>query len=154
MTIEVRRARAADAARLAASEPAGADVAASHLRSQEAGESIFLVALEGGEPLGSGVLVPGDVPELRHLFVGEAARGRGIGAALIGAAEREAVAVGATLLEVGVGVDNPRAAALYRRLGYVETGERSTTTYEYVDRDGVRRTATETDVHMRKRLRG
>ncbi|WP_307864334.1 GNAT family N-acetyltransferase [Agrococcus sp. TF02-05] len=154
MTVEVRRATAADAWRLAASEPPGAAVAASHLRRQEAGEVLFLVALEDGEPLGSGVLVPGDVPELRHLFVAEAARGRGIGASLIGAAEREVAAMGATLIELGVGVDNPRAAALYRRLGYAETGERSTTTYEYVDRDGVRRTATETDVHMRKRLRG
>ncbi|MCR8671324.1 GNAT family N-acetyltransferase [Agrococcus sp. HG114] len=129
-------------------------MAASHLRRQEAGEALFLVALEDGEPLGSSVLVPGDVPELRHLFVAEAARGRGVGASLIGAAEREAAAMGATLVELGVSVDNPRAAALYRRLGYAETGERSTTTYEYVDRDGVRRTATETDVPMRKRLRG
>lgn len=152
MTIEVRRATAADALRLAASERAGAGVAASHLRAQEAGESIFLIALEADEPIGSGVLMLAEVPELRHLHVHEDARGRGAGSALVAAAEREAGRLGATAVDLGVGVENARAAALYRRLGYVDTGERSTTTYSYVDRDGARRTATETDVHLRKHL--
>lgn len=153
----MRRATEADARALAAHEPPGADVAASHLRAQERGEAIFLVAVaersDAEERLGSGVLVLGEVPELRHLHVLPQARGAGVGSALTAAAEQEARALGATEIAMGVGDDNPRARALYERLGYLATGRISTTTYEYVDDDGVRRTATETDEELRKPLR-
>jgi alkanesulfonate monooxygenase SsuD/methylene tetrahydromethanopterin reductase-like flavin-dependent oxidoreductase (luciferase family) len=55
-------------------------------------------------------------------------------------------------MEVGVGLDNPRARALYERLGYVGTGEQQTVTYEYVDDDGSRRTATENSEQLVRRL--
>ncbi|MBN9224317.1 MAG: acetyltransferase [Microbacterium sp. SCN 70-27] len=54
---------------------------------------------------------------------------------------------------MGVGVDNPRARALYERLGYVATGRFSTTTYDFMDASGATRTATETDELLVKELR-
>ena len=60
--------------------------------------------------------------------------------------------VGHGEVEIGVAVDNPRARALYERLGYVGTGRTSTVTYEYVDDAGIRRTATETSEQLRKLL--
>jgi ribosomal protein S18 acetylase RimI-like enzyme len=53
-------------------------------------------------------------------------------------------------LTVGVALDNPRARALYERLGYRGTGELATTTYAYVDDAGVTREATETDERLVK----
>ena len=49
-------------------------------------------------------------------------------------------------------MDNPDARRLYQRLGYAPTGELSTVTYEYVDAEGVARTATETDEMLVKVL--
>jgi mycothiol synthase len=53
-----------------------------------------------------------------------AARGRGIGAALIGEALARMRADGATHAWLNVNVDNP-AAGLYRRLGFVDKGRRA-----------------------------
>jgi hypothetical protein len=55
-------------------------------------------------------------------------------------------------LAVGVGLDNPRARALYERLGYRGTGEITTTSYSFVDDAGVTRQATETDETLVKHL--
>jgi len=65
-----------------------------------------------------------------------AARGQGVGSTIIAAAEAIVVervganGTGSRQLVLGVGLDNPRAAALYERLGYVRTGAVTTTTYE------------------------
>ncbi|UTT61659.1 GNAT family N-acetyltransferase [Microcella humidisoli] len=97
-----------------------------------------------------------DPAELKSLSVDASARGRGVGSAIIAAAEkvveeRADLATGrARRLVVGVVFDNPRAAALYERLGFVRTGVVSTTTYEYVDDEGATRTATETDEELVK----
>ncbi len=88
--------------------------------------------------------------ELKNLNVRTAFRGRGVGTALVAAAEERATGRGS--LAIGVGIDNPRARALYERLGYAPTGRETTTTYDYVDDQGVRRTATETDVLLVKDL--
>jgi len=54
-----------------------------------------------------------------------AARGRGIGAALVAEAVRLMRAGGQTVITLNVNVDNPHAAALYRRLGFALAGRRA-----------------------------
>ncbi|RIJ59540.1 GNAT family N-acetyltransferase [Clavibacter phaseoli] len=148
--IEVRALAAAEVGRLERDEPPGRGFARAMWALQEAGGSTLLVAWDGDRPVGAGQLdLRGDVPELRNLRVDAAERGRGIGTAIIRAAE-ERIAPGR--LAVGVGLDNPRARALYGRLGYRGTGETTTTTYAYVDDAGVTRQATETDERLARDL--
>jgi GNAT superfamily N-acetyltransferase len=141
--VEVRALAASEVGRLEQGEPPGRGFARAMWAAQEAGGSTLLVAWDGDRPVGSGQLdLRGDVPELRNLGVDEAERGRGIGTAIVRAAEER---VGSGRLTVRVALDNPRARALYERLGYHGTGELTTTTYVYVDDAGVTRQATETD---------
>ncbi len=98
---------------------------------QERGESTYLVAWLEGRPVGHAEMRltgcdaaevraarPG-CPEINGLGVWpEELRSRGIGTALIRAAEELAAERGITTVGIGVGKDNPRAAALYARLGY------------------------------------
>jgi ribosomal protein S18 acetylase RimI-like enzyme len=141
--IEVRALAASEVGRLEREEPPGRGFARAMWAAQEAGGSTLLVAWDGDRPVGSGQLdLRGDVPELLNLGVDEAERGRGIGTAIVRAAEER---VGSGRLTVRVALDNPRARALYERLGYRGTGELTTTTYAYVDDAGVTRQATETD---------
>jgi ribosomal protein S18 acetylase RimI-like enzyme len=60
----------------------------------------------------------GDWPELNAITVAPAFQSRGIGTALINAAELRVAARGFTCLGLAVGIENPRARALYERLGY------------------------------------
>jgi ribosomal protein S18 acetylase RimI-like enzyme len=137
-----------------AREPAARQYALGALARQEAGLTDFLVAEFGGVIVGSGELTTTDPAEFKSLSVDASARGQGVGSAIIAAAERvveeraDRATGRARHLVVGVGVDNPRAAALYERLGFVRTGVVSTTTYEYVDDEGATRTATETDEEL------
>ncbi|KQX48021.1 acetyltransferase [Streptomyces sp. Root66D1] len=97
---------------------------------QEAGHGTYLIAWRGGTPVGNGQVrwdgcaapevraVVGGCPEFNGLDVAEELRGRGIGTALVRAAEALARERGRAALGLGVGHDNPRAAALYARLGY------------------------------------
>ena len=148
--IEVRALAASEVGRLERDEPPGRGFARAMWALQEEGGSTLLVAWDGDRPVGAGQLdLRGDVPELRNLQVDAAERGRGIGTAIVRAAE-ERVAPGR--LAVGVGLDNPRARALYERLGYRGTGETTTTTYAYVDDAGVTRQATETDERLARDL--
>jgi aminoglycoside 6'-N-acetyltransferase I len=55
-------------------------------------------------------------------FVEEAARGQGVGAALIGAAEAWARSQGCTELGSNAEVDNLSSAAAHLALGFIETG--------------------------------
>ncbi|WP_043671788.1 GNAT family N-acetyltransferase [Clavibacter michiganensis] len=149
--VQVRALAASEVERLEREEPPGRGFVRAMWELQEAGGSTLLVAWDGERPLGSGQLdLRGDVPELRNLRVDAAARGRGAGTAIIREAER-LVGPGSRLT-VGVGLDNPRARALYERLGYCGTGEMTTTSYEYVDDDGVVRQATETDETLARDL--
>ena len=153
MDVDVRVLAEHEVAALAALEPAGRDFTAGMWAAQQRQESVLLVAWAGGAALGHGQLTVADEPELRNLHVHATARGRGVGTAIVRAAEAAARAAGAAALSVGVADDNPRARELYERLGYVGTGIRSTTTYAYVDDAGVRRTATEVDELLRRDLR-
>ncbi|MEU0742781.1 GNAT family N-acetyltransferase [Streptomyces sp. NPDC006134] len=98
---------------------------------QEAGESTCLVAWLDGRPVGHAEVRRGgcddpDVraarpgcPEINALAVHPARlRSRGIGSALVRAAEERAARRGRTAVGLGVAAGNPRAAALYARLGY------------------------------------
>lgn len=147
--VEVRPLSAEDVDAVAATEPPGRGFARAMWELQQRRDSILLVAWVDGEPVGHGQLDRRVTPvELKNLSVRADLRSRGIGAALIAAAE--GLARNRGRLAVGVGLDNVRARALYERLGYRSTGEVSTTTYEYVDDDGVTRSATETDVLLVK----
>lgn len=166
--LDVRPCAQDDVAALAADEPPGADIAVRLFARQQGGESVFLVARgEPGGPatrqrsrrtgamsttsggvVGWGELLLGPEPELRHLQVAPGSRGRGVGSAVVRAAEHTR---GITRLSIGVAVDNPAARRLYERLGYVGTGELTTTTYTYVDATGEHE-ATETDERLVRSL--
>lgn len=114
-----------------------------------AGSSTYLVAWNDGCPVGNGEVrwngcsapevqaaFP-DCPEINGLHVAEPLRGTGIGTALIRRAER--LAGQRSTRTIGLGVDdhgNPRAAALYTRLGYRPT-VRYVDRRSYIDRDGI-----------------
>jgi putative acetyltransferase len=84
----------------------------------------FHVARFGGAAIGCGALVIGDggQGELKRMFVGEAARGKGAGRALMQAIEVTALAEGVELIQLETGPYNTSALGLYRRLGFVERG--------------------------------
>lgn len=70
--------------------------------------------------------VPGDggrTWELRSVWVGPGARGRGVADRLLAAVERQARQAGATELRLAVIPGNDAAIALYRRQGFISTGE-------------------------------
>ena len=148
--VAVRALAASEVARLEGAEPPGRGFARAMWELQETGDSVLLVAWDGDRHLGAGQLdLRGTDPELRNLHVDPTVRGRGVGTAIIRAAEAR-VAPGR--LAVGVASDNPRARALYERLGYRGTGELTTSAYEYVDDSGRTRQATETDERLVREL--
>lgn len=143
----VRLGTAADLPALDRAIPTGRnDVHRAFLTRQEAGDASYLVVWRGVEPIGSGLVRwGGPDPEISNLQVPESLRSRGIGAAIVRRAEELVRERGFGRVVIAVGEDNPRAAALYERLGYRDTGRRSTTSYTYFDTDGVERSATEHD---------
>jgi len=153
LEIEVRELAAGEVDRIEADEPAGQGFVRAMWRLQSTGDSVLLVAWNGTEPLGLGQLDLRTSPiELKNLNVRAGFRGRGVGSALVEAAEAWARERAYAQICLGVAVDNPDARRLYDRLGYVGTGRLSTVTYDYVDVDGRSRTATETDELLLKTL--
>jgi putative acetyltransferase len=84
----------------------------------------LLVARVDGRAVGCVGFALGEAgqAEIKRLFVRPAARGRGIGRALMAQLERRAAEEGVRLLQLETGVKQPEALALYRSLGYVERG--------------------------------
>lgn len=98
---------------------------------------------------------PAECPRLVDLFVVPELRSRGIGTRLIAAAERAAIARGHACVGLDVGTDNPRAHALYTRLGYADAGlGRYRISWAYVDAAGRRGIEGEECVYLVHRLRG
>ncbi len=123
---------------------------------QQTGTSTYLIAWVDGRPAGHAEIrwngcAAAEVrkrfprcPEISALDVWPAwMRSRGIGTALIAAAERLAVA--RKIREIGLGVadDNPRAAALYLRLGFADADCHYNNSYEIVTPTGARETVNE-----------
>lgn len=86
-----------------------------------------LIARLDDKPAGYAVLEPrwrpmntGDLLDIAHLFVQEPLRGRGIGKALIKAAQSQAQQASACSLTISTAPDNPGAAAAYRAMGFTE----------------------------------
>ena len=93
------------------------------------GPEVHLVAELDGAVVGYLKLKPWTpLPENAHVLgvqgvaVDPTARSRGVGSALLAAAEQAARERGATKLRLGVFGSNPRAQALYARHGFVEEG--------------------------------
>lgn len=104
-----------------------ADVLAPRVRRLLAGGSVL--ALLGGTPavslavltLRPNIWYDGPVALLDELYVAPDHRGRGIGTALLAAAEAEVRRRGAELLEINVDSSDTDARRFYERHGYVNT---------------------------------
>jgi putative acetyltransferase len=93
----------------------GLDIAA-----LERPEVTFYVAREDGVALGTAAIVDrGDgSAEIKRMFVTDAARGLGVGRALLAAIEARAHAAGITLLQLETGLPQAAAIALYEKAGF------------------------------------
>jgi GNAT superfamily N-acetyltransferase len=163
-TVEVRPGSAADLAALV-SVLGERHFFTDRLARQQRGGGVLLVAWLDRHPVGDVFLecepaeepqvrryLPG-VPRLDHLEVLGPFMGRGIGTALIRAAEDTARQLGHERIALGVGLDNPKARRLYERLGYADWGRGPVvgSWVEYPD-DGPPVTLSETYHMLVKRL--
>ena len=141
-------------------------VHAQHFAQQEAGRWSYLVAYIDEMPAGVCVIrwegwtesqalsTYPDCPELTNLQVHTARRRLGVGTALIRSAEERARARGYHRLGIAVAEDNPKAAALYARLGFADTGLRAESRYLYPDDHGRSQEVVEHNALLVKDLRG
>ena len=150
--MNIRECREEDLAVLEASRPSrGRTGYARRFERQRQGLSTYLIAWVDGIPIGRGeILWQGcaapevsqrypQCPELNGVEVWPAERrSQGIGTAIIGVAEACAHVRGYHQIGLGVTDDNPRAAALYQRLGYHDAGCRCVDRYHYLDDYGRR----------------
>jgi ribosomal protein S18 acetylase RimI-like enzyme len=163
--VEIRECVEGDPDLLERHMPTGGHQAhAGHFARQRAGSATYLVAWRQASPVGTCLILwdgpvaaetrnalP-DAVEISNVHVHPDARGHGVGTALIQAAEERISTRGRSTVTIGVAVDNPRAANLYVRLGYRDTGLRSTARYTYPDTDGVEREVVEHDMTLTKRI--
>jgi ribosomal protein S18 acetylase RimI-like enzyme len=131
---------------------------------QLAGQGLYLIALAGGRIAGRALLRWHSTdatlrqwgivePYVEAVGVEPSLRSRGIGTALMRAAEEAAWRLGYRGIGLAVGVENTRARALYERLGYEDAGRPPfDVRWTYRDDDGVERWASETCVYLTKRL--
>ena len=96
------------------------------VRGSTGGDSLQLLALRAGRPVGTAVVFPGedDVWWVAAVYLQPAVRGRGLLGRLIDGLAAHAREAGGRLLRLEVHEDNPRARSAYARLGFVETGGR------------------------------
>jgi len=98
---------------------------------QQAGEATYLLAWEGRRLRGRLTLLKASKYEEVRAALGASFEvsaftvrptGRGVGTAMLAVAEQLARAAGARCIGLAVSLENPRAEALYRRLGYRDFG--------------------------------
>lgn len=104
------------------------------LKNQQKGDSTYLIAFLDGQPVGHLDLLWKPVgnetrnkylnnhPEINALVVIPEMQSQGIGSKLISSAEELVRKKGFQKACIGVATDNPRARALYERLGYEDWG--------------------------------
>jgi putative acetyltransferase len=94
------------------------------LRSLSAANVRFFVSRADGVAVACVALVIGkdDTAELKRMFVDAAARGKGVGQALLEAIEAAGRVEGVRRIRLETGIHNSAALRLYRRLGYVDRG--------------------------------
>jgi GNAT superfamily N-acetyltransferase len=86
---------------------------------------LFVIAYLDGRAVGCGGWRVHDGPEgpeaeLKRMFVGPAARGRGVGRAVLAELERTAAEAGYHRMVLETGTKQPEALALYEAAGYAE----------------------------------
>jgi GNAT superfamily N-acetyltransferase len=166
-SVRIDECRAEDLERLEEAIPSGLSrFHERRLARQQLGTSTYLIAWIDQVPVGHAEIrwngceaaevrrrFPG-CPEINALEVRPAwLRSRGIGTALIAEAEGRAAGRGLGSIGLGVADDNPRAAALYLRLGFGETGCRYVDRYEIVTGAGERRAFSDPCRFLVKNLR-
>lgn len=161
---EIRKCTEADVDLLDAAWPSGGKVGLGHFNHQSTEGSTFLVAWSSADPVGYAVVQWGgysgalgraasvDAIEINHLQVRSDQRGRGVGTALMAAAEQTIRERGGTVAAVGVDESNTDARRLYERLGYRRTGVWDTCAYDWVDDQGQTDRAVETSEMLIKVL--
>lgn len=97
---------------------------------EKTSDSVMLIAVKDATPVGNAVICPlfpaGDLSTawfLKDIYVVDAARGEGIGEALIRACAKETVRRKGSRLDLTVDAGNDGARALYERLGAHETSK-------------------------------
>ena len=165
--MDIRACRQEDLQLLETSNPSPGQSRYHHRRfeRQQQGASTFLIAWAGDVPVGHGeILWNGcaapevherypDCPEINGLEVWPPGqRSQGTGTAIIRAAEALARDRGFQQIGLGVDDDNHRAAALYRRLGYQQTGIRYADRYYNLDERGHRHDIAEPALFLVKQL--
>ncbi|HEX6613734.1 MAG TPA: GNAT family N-acetyltransferase [Rhodanobacteraceae bacterium] len=125
MTIRIRRGRPPDLDALVALEEASFDhdrVSRAQLRRHIASDSaVVLVAEERGRVLGAALVFfrrGAEAARLYSIAIARPARGKGLGSALLDAAECEARKRGRGAIRLEVRTDNAPAIALYEKTGY------------------------------------
>jgi putative acetyltransferase len=87
---------------------------------------LFLGCLIGDELVGCGAVKmlsdDGEYGEIKRVFVAHSHRGRGYAMALMEQLERHLNKRGIRLARLETGIRQPKALAIYRRLGYIERG--------------------------------
>jgi GNAT superfamily N-acetyltransferase len=152
--VEVCRAEDVDTLERCIPSPGSNRFHEARYRRQAEGAGTFLVAFLGDVPVGSGEILWGGCgdaevrqrfpgcPEISGLIVWPVEqRSRGVGTSLIGEAEGLVRQRGHRWIGMGVDDTNPRAAALYLRLGYRDEDCHYLDRYHSVDEGGVRREA-------------
>jgi GNAT superfamily N-acetyltransferase len=165
--ITVRDAQEADLPALVAIKGDGTEALhRDRLREAQRGGSWYLALLRGQKVIGFALLVfrrpacwsdandTQHLPQMVDLRVSELQRGQGFGSAFVRAIEREAAKAGYKQLYIAVEpANNPRAHALYQRLGYQQLQPKPyLKAWEFTDSGGSRHHGEHWVVNMVKPL--